>query len=83
MYETVLSSKGQIVLPAAIRENKKLKVGTRFRVFDTPFGLELIEIPKDPVKALVGLAKHISIPEDAVKKMRQRDDELVRRKYHF
>ncbi len=58
MYETKLSTKGQLVLPAKVREQKKTRSGTpRFRVFPTPYGYDLIEIPKDPLKALRGMAK--------------------------
>lgn len=38
---------------------------------------------KDPVKALVGIAKNIEIPEGSIKKMRQKDDELRRKKLEF
>ena len=77
MYETTLSSKGQVVLPAKAREEKKQRAGTRFKVFPTPLGYELIEIPKDPVKALKGLTKGMGVKSSDIKRMRQEDDRLA------
>ena len=77
MYETKLSSKGQLVLPAKVRAQKKTRVGTIFRVFPTPYGYELIEIPKDPVKALRGMTKGLGVKSSDIKKMRQEDDRLA------
>ncbi|MBI4210480.1 MAG: hypothetical protein HY544_03175 [Candidatus Diapherotrites archaeon] len=74
MYETTLSSKGQLVLPAKARAERKQRPGTKFKVFPTPFGYELIEIPKNPLKALSGLASHLDISSADIKKMRREDD---------
>lgn len=41
METTTLSTKGQIVLPKAIRESKALKPGTEFTVEATPDGILL------------------------------------------
>ncbi len=77
MYETRLSSKGQVVLPAKARAERKNKTGTRFRVFPTPYGYELIEIPKDPLKALRGMTKGLGVKSSDIKKMRQEDDRIA------
>jgi AbrB family looped-hinge helix DNA binding protein len=45
---TLLSTKGQIVLPKAIRESKGWKAGTEFTVEETPQGLLLR--PKRKIK---------------------------------
>jgi AbrB family looped-hinge helix DNA binding protein len=81
--KTVLSSKGQIVLPVEIREEKKFKKGTEFVVFTTPDGVELVEIPDNPVEALRGLTKGLRIPSDAIKKLRQKDEKLFRKKHNI
>jgi len=39
--ETVMSAKGQVVLPKALREKRRLKGGTRFLVEDRPDGILL------------------------------------------
>ena len=77
MYETTLSSKGQLVLPAKMRAARKQHAGTRFRVFPTPYGYELIEIPKDPIKALRGMTKGLGVKSSDIKTMRQEDDRLA------
>jgi len=83
MYETVLSSKGQLILPSELRKMNKQKKGTRFAVYPTEFGYELIEIPKNPVKALRGPTKDLGIPSSAIKKMRQEDDKIFRGKHNI
>jgi AbrB family looped-hinge helix DNA binding protein len=47
---TLLSTKGQIVLPKAIRESKGWKAGTEFTVEETPQGLLLR--PKRQIKRI-------------------------------
>jgi AbrB family looped-hinge helix DNA binding protein len=41
MERTKLSSKGQIVLPKAIRESRRWPAGTEFLIEDTPRGILL------------------------------------------
>lgn len=81
MAKTVLSTKGQLILPAEIRAERNLKPGTEFEVHSTPLGIFIVEIPKDPVKALSGLMKDSGIKEDALKKMRQKDERIFRKKF--
>lgn len=77
MYETTLSSKGQLVLPAKARAERKQRPGTRFKVFPTPFGYELVEIPKDPLKALKGMTRGLGVKSSDIKRIRQEDDKLA------
>jgi len=81
MAKTVLSTKGQIILPVEIRLERNLEPGTEFEVHSTPLGIFFVEIPKDPVKALSGLMKGSGIKEGALKKMRQKDERLFRKKF--
>jgi len=74
MSVTVLSSKGQLILPARIRSRRKFKSGSRFDVKDTPYGIMLIPVPDNPVRALRGIASGMGITYDEVKKMRLDDD---------
>ena len=74
MYETVLSSKGQVVLPVELMEKRKIIPGSRFAVKETPYGFLLVPIPKDPIKALRGIAKGMGITYEEIKEMRRRDD---------
>ncbi|HLC79993.1 MAG TPA: AbrB/MazE/SpoVT family DNA-binding domain-containing protein [archaeon] len=74
MYRTILSSKGQLVLPAQIREEEDWFSGTEFVVEKVPEGILLIPVPKDPVAALYGIAKGAGIKSSDIKKMRQEDE---------
>ena len=54
-----MSSRGQVVIPKSLREAGKLKEGQRFVVEEIDGAFLMIPIPKDPVKALRGLAKGV------------------------
>ena len=45
--------------------------------------IRIRKMPKDPIGEISGIAKHLDIPEDAVKQMRIKDDELRRQKLGF
>ena len=74
MQKTVLSTKGQVVIPVDIRNSENWKAGKEFVVKKTHFGILLIEIPKDPIKALRGIAKGMNITDEEIKEMRRKDD---------
>jgi antitoxin PrlF len=60
MSSLLVSSKGQIVLPAAIRRRLGLGAGSRLEIVEEPDGLKLrVERPVPPaeVAALAGLVK--------------------------
>ena len=46
--ETVLSTKGQVVLPKALRERRRWQAGARFEVEETADGVLLKEAPLFP-----------------------------------
>ncbi len=84
MAKTVLSSKGQLILPAEFRERRKLRPGTVFSVQEMPEGgYMFIPIPKDPIKALKGIARHLNISSSDIKRMRQEDDRRREKKFGF
>ncbi|MGE0803380.1 MAG: AbrB/MazE/SpoVT family DNA-binding domain-containing protein [Lautropia sp.] len=60
MSTLVVSSKGQIVLPAAIRRRLGLSAGARLEVLEEADGLKLRvvrSLPKSDLKALAGMVK--------------------------
>ncbi|HIH21864.1 MAG: AbrB/MazE/SpoVT family DNA-binding domain-containing protein [Candidatus Diapherotrites archaeon] len=83
MYSTVMSTKGQVVLPARIREEAKINAGVELLVYTIDDEIRIRKMPKDPIGEISGIAKHLDIPEDAVKQMRIKDDELRRQKLGF
>ncbi len=61
MDTTKLSSKGQVVLPSAIRSARKLKTGARFSVEDTAEGILLRPLnpfPQEQVEDVCGMLKY-------------------------
>lgn len=77
MYESVVSSKGQVVVPSKIRERQGLRKGSRVVFQETPWGVMMIPIPKDPLKALVGMTAGLGVKSSDIKKMRQEDDRIA------
>jgi AbrB family looped-hinge helix DNA binding protein len=55
--ETIVSRRGQTVVPAAIRARYKIKDGDRLVWIDDGQTIRLIPVPADPVKALRGSGK--------------------------
>lgn len=49
---TVISTKGQVILPKAIRDQHHWSPGTRLTVEDTPDGVLLRAVPAFPAKSI-------------------------------
>ena len=63
--EAMLSSKGQVTIPKAVRDRLKIKPGDRFKFFFHPDGVILL--PKIPTARLKGIlskpAKPVTLEE--------------------
>ena len=59
--ESVITRKGQVTIPKAIREHFHLKPGDRVKFFVHPDG-SMVLLPKLPVTALRGVLKHRGSP---------------------
>ncbi len=66
-----LSSKGQLVIPAAIRKRRHLKPGTKVKFVDTGTAILLVPIPKDPFTAARGSLKGILSSSDVIAARRE------------
>jgi AbrB family looped-hinge helix DNA binding protein len=66
MVQTVISSRGQVVLPKAIRDKRRWKPGTKLTVEERPDGVLLRPVEKKagrPVAELVGILKYNGPPK--------------------
>ena len=77
MYGAVFSSKGQVVVPAKIRERHGFRRGRKVVFQETPWGVMIIPIPKDPVKALIGLTAGSGVKSSDIKRLRREDDKIA------
>ena len=55
--ESVITKKGQVVVPVSLRKKYGIAGGTRVAWIDTGSVIKLIPIPEDPVSALRGCSK--------------------------
>ena len=55
--ESVITKKGQVVVPVSLRRKYGITAGTRVVWIDTGSVIKLIPIPEDPVAALRGCSK--------------------------
>jgi AbrB family looped-hinge helix DNA binding protein len=69
MEAVTLSSKYQIVIPQAVREKLRLKVGQKFQVLAYDGRIELV--PVVPIQALRGILKGMEVPFKREKKDRE------------
>lgn len=72
---TVVSSKGQIVIPAALREKLGIKTGTRLAVRSEENQLVLQPITADYIDSLLGCCKG----KDSLVEARERDHRIEKR----
>ena len=80
--QTKISTRGQIVLPKAIRDKRRWKAGTRLIVEDRPDGVLLkpVEKKKFTVADLRGMLKHKG-PPHTIEEMNAAIEEEVRRRH--
>lgn len=72
---SVVSSKGQIVIPQEIRERLKIRKGQRVRIEEVDGTIVVFPLPKDPIKALKGSAKIGGESTRIVRSLRKEWDE--------
>ena len=81
---TKVSTKGQVILPKAIRERRGWKAGTRLVVEETPDGLLLKQAPLFPPtrpEDVYGMLYRPGMPSKTVEEMDADVEEMFRREY--
>lgn len=58
--QTVITDRGQISIPASLRRKFRLEPGTGVEWIDTPDGIYLLPVPKDPIKAFRGQSRGLT-----------------------
>ena len=83
MSQTTISTKGQVVLPKAIRDKRRWKAGTRLSVEDRPEGVLLKPIEKKEkftVDDWAGILKYKG-PARTIEEMNAAIEKEVRRRH--
>jgi AbrB family looped-hinge helix DNA binding protein len=83
MAETTISSKGQVVLPKALREKRRWKAGTKLTVEERPEGLLLKPLERKKkfnVSDWRGMLKYKGPPR-TIEEMNAAIEEEVRRRH--
>ncbi|MBS3050539.1 MAG: AbrB/MazE/SpoVT family DNA-binding domain-containing protein [Candidatus Aenigmarchaeota archaeon] len=72
---TIVSSKGQIVIPQDIRERLKIRKGQRVKIEEVDGAIVVFPLPKDSIRALKGSAKIGGESTKIVRSLRKEWDE--------
>jgi AbrB family looped-hinge helix DNA binding protein len=75
-HMVTVSSKGQLVIPAALRRKLRIKSGTRIAVEERDGQITLIPNPYDALLALRGKFAQYPLEEDLVEERRKWDERL-------
>ena len=59
-----MNRKGQLTIPARIRKSKGLNPGTRVALIEVGERLELVPMPEDPIRELIGLGEKLPSIEE-------------------
>ena len=68
--QTLVTERGQISIPSALRRKFHLTPGTGVEWLETPEGIFLLPVPKDPISAFRGTSKGFT---DLLLQNRRRD----------
>lgn len=62
-HKTVVTSKGQLVIPAAIRRRYRIGKGTEIRIEEVPGGLLLRPVTEDAIDRVCGILAGKGLPD--------------------
>jgi AbrB family looped-hinge helix DNA binding protein len=70
--DTVVTSKGQLVIPARIRRRYQIEKGTRVQIQETSLGILLRPLTHQAIEQVRGILAHEDLP-DRIEKEKDRD----------
>ncbi|MEK6777925.1 MAG: AbrB/MazE/SpoVT family DNA-binding domain-containing protein [bacterium] len=73
--KSMVTQKGQTVIPSDLRKKYGIDVGTEIEWIDTGKGIKMIPIPKDVIKTLRGSAKGENLTRELLSE-RKKDKDL-------
>jgi len=73
MAVVTVSSKGQITLPKKIRDELRIREGSKLQVLGVGGQVTLIPIPQDPIKALKGSVKFKRPVSEVMREIREEE----------
>ncbi|MFH0774991.1 MAG: AbrB/MazE/SpoVT family DNA-binding domain-containing protein [bacterium] len=76
-----VSAKGQLVVPGQLRKKYNIKPMSKIELMDTGYGVMLIPIPEDPVKASRGMLKGGKASTKTLLTLRRKDKEIEEIKF--
>jgi len=75
MNETIVSTKGAVVIPAALRKKLGILPGEKVAVTEINGKLQIIPLSRDPVSSLRGCLKKGKTVKELIAQARKRDTE--------
>ena len=75
-HMATISSKGQLVIPAALRKKYRLKAGARVSVSEVDGEIRIIPNPFDEILALRGKYSQYPLEHDLLEERRKWDERL-------
>lgn len=75
-----ISSKGQIVIPVALREKYGLKANSLIRVLEVDGHIAVIPIPEDPIKTARGMLRGGQSAARHMAEIRAEEQEIEKKK---
>ena len=79
MYRIKVSSKGQIVIPAKLREKYHLEQGVEVAVLEYPEEIVIVPLPKDAIKEARGMLKSKKSVREMLEETRKEERPLDKR----
>lgn len=69
--ESVITKKGQVVVPVALRKKYNIEAGTKIQWIDTGTIIKIVSIPRDPIGALRGCSEGEELTKTLLKNRKE------------